>query len=121
MNAVYAQTDNYNRNLYDLITELEQKLPKDVEVNGFNVSTTGLTLNFSVASKEEAAAAIINLRGFDCFSDVLVTGITEVTDEEANTSHVELSAECTYGTNPALVVDDEAAAVTDDTAEPAAE
>lgn len=103
LNAVYAQTDNYNRDLYDVITELEQKLPKDVEVITLNVTTTGVSLNFSVANKEEAAASIINLRSFDCFSDVVVTTITEVTDEDTGTSHVEVTADCTYGTNPALL------------------
>ena len=108
LNAVYAQTDNYNRDLYDLIGQLEQKLPKDVEVTSLNVTTTGVSLAFSVANKEEAAASIINLRAMDCFSDVLVTAVTEVTDEEAGTSHVELTADCTYGTNPALLVDETA-------------
>ena len=103
LNAVYAQTDNYNRDLYDVITELEQKLPKDVEVITLNVTTTGVSLNFSVANKEEAAAYNINLRSFDCFSDVVVTTITEVTDEDTGTSHVEVTADCTYGTNPALL------------------
>ena len=66
------------------------------------MTPTGVSIAFTVASKEEAAASIINLRSFDCFSDVLVTAISEVVDDETKTSHVELTAECTYGVNPAL-------------------
>lgn len=109
LTAVYAQTENYNRDLYDVIEELEQKLPRDVEVVTLSASTEQLSMTIQVPTKEEAAAAIINLRTFENFSDVAVSALTEEKDEESGESVVSFTAVCTYGMNPALIVEEEAA------------
>lgn len=106
LNNVYAQTDNYNRDLYDTIGELEEKLPKDVEVVSFSANTGSINMSLTVSTKEEAAFTIINLRTFENFSDVQVTSINEVKDEATNTSSVQFSVVCTYGVNPATVAEE---------------
>lgn len=103
LTSVYAQTENYNRDLYDTIEELEEKLPKDVELSTLNANTTQLNMTLTVGTKEEAAAAIINLRTFENFSDVQVNAISEASDEESGEKKVSFSVICTYGLNPALV------------------
>lgn len=103
MTQVYAQTENYNRDLYDTIAELEEKLPASVEVDQFSATLTTLTISMTVDSKEEAAAAIVNLRTFENFSDVQVSSISEEENEESGATVVSFTAVCTYGTNPALI------------------
>ena len=105
LTAVYAQTENYNEQLYDTIKELEEKLPADVEVTSFS---TSVSMALQVADKEEAAATIVQLRSFENFADVTVGGISEVSDEESGTSFVTFSVSCTYGLNPALIEDETA-------------
>lgn len=108
LTAVYAQTENYNEQLYDTIKELEEKLPADVEVTSFSTSVSGISMALQVADKEEAAATIVQLRSFENFADVSVSGISEVSDEESGTSFVTFSVSCTYGLNPALIVEETA-------------
>lgn len=107
MTQVYANTDNYNRDLYATIAELEEKLPSDVEVVTMTANLTTVTISMNVSTKEEAAAAIVNLRTFDNFSDVQVASFSETENEESGEAVVTFVAVCTYGTNPALVVEDE--------------
>lgn len=107
LTVVYAQTENYNEQLYDTIEELEEKLPADVEVTSFSTSITGISLTLQVADKNEAAGTILQLRTFDNFEDVSLTGINEMEDEENNTSFVQFSVTCTYGINPATIVEEE--------------
>lgn len=109
LTAVYDATDNYNRDLYDVIAELEEKLPKNVEVTTFSANATQLSMTLQLANKEEAAAALINLRTFDSFSNVETYAVSETEDEESGVSTVSLAVVCTYGENPALVAEDVAA------------
>lgn len=107
LSVVYAQTENYNEQLYETIKELEEKLPADVEVTNFSTSITGISLSLQVADKDEAAGTIVQLRSFDNFEDVTLSGISEVTDDESNSSYVTFSVNCTYGINPATIVEEE--------------
>ncbi len=107
--AVYDKTENYNRQLYDVFLELEEKLPKNVEVTTMNVSTTQLNMVMQVGTKEEAAAAFINLRTFENFADVRIDTIAEEEDEEAGITVVTFAVNCTYGVNPAALVEAEEA------------
>ena len=108
LNAVYAQTQNNNTKLRETIEELEAKLPADIQVNSFNVTTDTIALTFRVSSKEEAAAMIVQLRTFRSFSNVLVSSIVEVNNEETGEKYVESQAICTYGENPWLEPEEEA-------------
>lgn len=107
LQAIYAATDTNNQALLDVITELEEKLPSNAQVNAFNANNTTIAMSLEVASKEEAAATIINLRSFKNFSDVYVDAITEYSDEEAGTSGVTFAVTCTYGENPMYAVEEE--------------
>ncbi len=108
LNAVYMQTENYNRELYDVFAELEAKLPKSVEVDSMSANATQLSLTMHVKSKEEAVGTILNLRSFENFAAVDVGSISEAEDDETGEIKVSFSAVCTYGVNPALLVEEEA-------------
>ncbi len=106
LTAVYAETENYNRDMYDVFVELEQKLPKNIVVISMNANTTQLALSMQAKTKEEAVAAILKLRTFDNFSDVRVDSILEEEDAQSGAVTVSFTAICTYGTNPALLVEE---------------
>lgn len=102
---VYAQTENYNRGLYELFGILEQKSPTSLEFQNINVDNEKLTLNVLVPHKRAAAQFVMNLRTIECFSDVQVTALTKRsnTDENAITEVYETTVTCTYGLNPSLM------------------
>ncbi|MCI5959452.1 MAG: hypothetical protein MRZ47_07240 [Lachnospiraceae bacterium] len=112
LQAVYDATDTNNEALVDVINELEEKLPKDSQINSFSANNSTIAMAIEVGTKEEAAGTIINLRTFKNFSDVYVDGITEYTDDETGVSGVTFAVTCTYGDNPMYADDaaDEAAA-----------
>lgn len=103
LTAVYAQTENYNRDLYDVFVELEQKLPKNVVVSSMNANATQIAISMQVKTKEEAVATILKLRTFDNFADVRVDSILEEEDSQTGEVAVSFTALCTYGVNPALI------------------
>lgn len=107
LSVVYEQTENYNEQLYDTFKELEEKLPADVEVTNLSTSITGLSLTLRVADLDEAAGTIVQLRSFDNFEDVSLMAIDEETDDETNAKYIEFTVDCTYGINPATIVEEE--------------
>ena len=114
LSAVYGMTENYNTTLYNVIDELERKMPSNIEVDSLNVTQTGLIMTFSVATKEEAAAVVVNMRTFESFSDVQMMSIqnteTEVDDNgnPIGDPRVEAQVICTYGENPYLAPEEDA-------------
>ncbi|MCR4691505.1 MAG: hypothetical protein K5739_09190 [Lachnospiraceae bacterium] len=125
LKSVYGMTENYNTNLIETIRQLEQKMPSGIEVDTINATEESVTLTFTVASKEEAALAVMNLRGFECFSDVQMASLSQVdadVDEAGNlisTPRFETQIICMYGVNPELLNEDGGEA--QEEAEPAAE
>ncbi len=109
LTAVYAETDNFNRDLYDVFVELEEKLPKNIEVTTMNANETQLSMALQVDTKEEAVATILNLRTFDNFADVIVEMITESEDADSGEIKYDFSVTCVYGVNPALLEETEEA------------
>lgn len=108
LNSIYEATNTNNQALNDVIDELEAKLPSDAQVNSFAVNNSTISMAIDVASKEEAAATIINLRTFKNFSDVYVNGITEYSDDLTGISGVTFAVTCTYGENPMYAVEEDA-------------
>lgn len=106
MQNINAATETNNQALLDVITELEEKLPSNAQVNAFVATNDTIAMTLEVATKEEAAATIVNLRTFKNFSSVYVDGITETKDEESGIVTVSFGATCTYGDNPMYAVEE---------------
>ena len=117
LNAVYAQTENYNRDLYDVFVELEEKMPKNVQVDSMNANATTMSITMSTQTKEEAVAAILKLRSFENFAAVDVASLEEIEDTESGAIVVLFTANCTYGMNPAFMVEETAEESTEEVAE----
>ncbi len=112
LKAVYENTENNNTRLVETIAELEKKMPSSIELNSFNATQDSISLAFSVATKEDAAAAVMYLRTFENFSSVEMASLVQVeqdTDSEGvaiGQPRYETQVICTYGVNEALVSDE---------------
>lgn len=72
-----ALTRNSNDGILDFLTELEAKMPADVEFTEFSSDDVECTITMRVSDKETAAGVIKNLREFETLSSVTVESIIE--------------------------------------------
>ena len=76
-----ALTMNSNDGILDFLTELEEKLPQDVEVTEFASDEEQCVITMRVSDKETAAGVIKNLREFDTIMSLVVESIVEETED----------------------------------------
>lgn len=108
LTAVYAQTENYNRGLYDLIETLEKELPSVTDLTSLSVSTEAITIGVNVPHKRAAAQLIMNLREIESFSNVNLTALQKVVDNnEGGEAYFSTTITCVYGVNPYIQVAEE--------------
>jgi hypothetical protein len=88
---MYEATENRNDELYDFITELEEKLPADVSVVSFTSESESVTINMNVPSKEDAAAVAEQLRTFGSLIPESVTISSLVVDEDEESGSVSVN------------------------------
>lgn len=101
LTAVYAQTENYNRGLFELIETLEKELPSVADLTNLDVTTEDITINVNVPHKRAAAQLVMNLREIECFSDVSITALAKSADQNEGSEEFYTTAiTCTYGMNP---------------------
>lgn len=78
---LYFKTRNPNEGLLNFISELENTLPRTVNVSSFSANDTSVVLNLQVDSKDAAAKTIQDVRKFDSVLGVTVGGINEEVNE----------------------------------------
>ncbi len=105
--AVDNATHSNNDELVAFIEELEEKMPSEIIVLTLSASETTVSLNVQVESKTAAADVIMQLRTFDSIDVSSVSTITDVKDDEGN-STVSFSVECNYLETAAAAEDTEA-------------
>lgn len=110
LNAVYTQTDNYNRTVVELIDVLEQKMPSNSDLDRFSVTADSVILDVRVDSKRAAAQFVMNLRRIEGFSDVSVSSLTKNKNEDTGEDYYSTTITCRYGVNPYLRLDEQALA-----------
>jgi type IV pilus assembly protein PilM len=103
----YTQT--HNKELVAFIEELEQKMPSNINVTSFTSGTENVTMNINVASKQEMANVVQQLRTFDSLSAVAVGAASDNVDEEG-VHTVTFSVSCTYKTFEEIAAEEAAAA-----------
>ena len=96
VDGMYAATENNNGGLNDFIAEMEEKMPKDMVVLSMNGTTNDLTMQMEVNSKEAAAKVVQQFREFESVSDVKITGIQSVLDEETGAESIAFNVVITY-------------------------
>lgn len=92
---MYDKTISTNDQLADAIEEMEAKLPSSIKISSFTSDNIGVTLDLTVGTKNEAAKVLEQLRTFEIFREVEISGLTEVTDEDGKKT-VSMIVMCTY-------------------------
>lgn len=111
LNAVYAQTENYNSELFQVFADLEALMPTKISIDSLNITETDVTIGATYPNKRSVAKAIVQLRSVEYFADVSCTNVStkvEVVGESQDDTEVSATIMCTYGVNP-KVLQDEAA------------
>lgn len=114
--AKYALTVTPNDELYAFIGELEEKMPKNIQMLNFAADGTTVTISANVKTKVEAAELFVQLRTFESLAEVDSPGITETIDDNGAKT-VTLTVTCQYAQPAALDAPEEA--VVETTEEPA--
>lgn len=83
----------------EILSLLESEGLSNMRVGSLSSNDAGLSLNFSVGSKQEAAKLLMQLRKIEYFSDITVNGISEEYDEELRATTVTFSVLCSYDMN----------------------
>lgn len=104
----YELTVTPNNELYAFIAELEQKMPKSIQMLNFAANGTTVTISANVKNKVEAAELFVQLRTFESLAEVDSPGITETVAEDG-TKTVTLTVTCQYANPAALDVPEGAA------------
>jgi len=99
LEAVSADADSPNSGLVSFFGELEKKMPSSILLLSAACSNQTVSMNITVSTVNEAAAAISALREFDSLSNVQISDITR-SKNEVGEMVVTFTAVCTYGENP---------------------
>ncbi|MCR5511376.1 MAG: hypothetical protein K6F54_10565, partial [Lachnospiraceae bacterium] len=91
-----AGTFTYNENWNKILAYLEQEGVSNLHVSSLTSSDAGLSLNVTVASKEDAAKLILQLQKIPYLADVQVGSIAENIDETSGAKVVTFSIQCSY-------------------------
>jgi type IV pilus assembly protein PilM len=91
-NSVYR----YNEEWTHIMDYLESELPSDTIISSLSSSNSGLTMNITMNSKEEAAKLLLQLQKIPYFTSVSINGLIETTDPETDIKTVSFSVACAY-------------------------
>ena len=107
--ALSYATYSLNEQAYDFIAELEDKIPEDMYVTGFQSSDDGITLPCIAKSYDDVAEFIVNLKSISCVDDVYVNAVNIDRNEEVGEDYYNFTLTCKF-TDPreSIVPDDEA-------------
>lgn len=95
MKMLDAQTINRNEDLVSFINILETNMPSGFCLNDMTATATGIIMNVTVRTKEEAASVLEELSRLDSFIFVDTTSLSEVITEIGETQY-SFSVELTY-------------------------
>lgn len=93
---MYSYTENLNENVGVLITELEDKMPKDISLSAFTSSASGVSFSGTASSYENIAAFAINLKEIECIDNTFIQSVSQTVDEESGDETYDFSVSCIY-------------------------
>lgn len=104
--AMYEATENRNESMYEFLEELEEKLPSSSNVVSLSSNVNEVSINMITDTKEDAAAAVQQLRTFDSLMPqmVTVTALREEEDQDTGVTSVNFTVTAAYwpvGLSPA--------------------
>ena len=99
VDVLYANTQSPNEDLKAFIAEMEKKMPKEIIVFSMTGTTTEVSMQIEVQSKEAMAKVIQQFRYFETVSNVDNNGYQAELDDEGNET-VKFNVTLQYGQNP---------------------
>ena len=84
-----------NDELVAFLEELELKMPSEIVIMSASCGTSDVIMNMTVPKKSDAARVLVQLRSFESISEILLSAISESTDD-TGASFVDFSVSCTY-------------------------
>ncbi len=94
--TMVAYTYNLNENVSQLISELEDKQPKGINITAFTSDATGVELSGSSENYDDIAAFAINLKEIECIDDSFVGSISEAVDNVTGEVTYDFTVSCIY-------------------------
>ncbi len=102
-------TYQLNENARELITQLEQKTPKNVIVKSFTSNESGVTIPASSTDYDSIADFIVQLKSIEVIDDAFVSGIAKSEDKDTGETTYEFTVTAVF-VNPFLATDTDASA-----------
>jgi type IV pilus assembly protein PilM len=87
LKALDKETVNRNKDIVSFVESLEAKMPTSFVLNDLAATAENITMNVSVATKEEAAAVLNELRKMEMFIYVDTTALSQVVTEVGETQY----------------------------------
>ncbi len=96
LNEIYIRTETYNRELTNLLKELEVKLPTDTWVESFVTEGANITFNMRSLTKPHVGRLLMNLKRIPLIDNLFIPSISESNDEESGSVDYTFSLNCIY-------------------------
>lgn len=93
---MYSYTENLNENVGTLITELEDKMPKGINITAFNSTADGVDFTGNTKTYEDIAAFAINLKDIECIDNTFIESVTENKDAQSTDVTYDFTVKCIY-------------------------
>ncbi len=94
--TMVGTTYQLNENAREFITELENKIPTSIVIEGFNSSNNGVSIPATSTSYDAIADFIVQLKTMDCISDAYVGSITEVEEKDTGMTVYQFNVTASY-------------------------
>ena len=103
VDSMYQYTENNNEAMLSFITEMEDKMPKEMTVLSMSGTTEDISLQIKVDTKEAAAKIVQQFRTFDSVALVTTNSIQSKVDSEDNET-IEFNVSIIYAEKQDVVV-----------------
>lgn len=103
VDSMYKYTENNNEAMLSFITEMEDKMPKEMTVLSMSGTTEDISLQIKVDTKEAAAKIVQQFRTFDSVALVTTNSIQSKVDSEDNET-IEFNVSIIYAEKQDVVV-----------------
>lgn len=96
--AMYEATENRNESMYEFLEELEEKLPSSSNVVSLTSNINEVSINLITDTKEDAAAAVQQLRTFHSLMPQMVTvsALREEEDPDTGVTSINFTVVASY-------------------------
>lgn len=106
--TMLAYTANLNENVGQLITELEDKMPKGINITSFSSDAGGVQFSGTSETYDDIAAFAINLKEIECIDDSFIGSISESIDQQTGIITYDFTVSCIYALPTSAAIDQNA-------------